>query len=216
MIYLFFDMDGVLIDSMHYHTISWREAFHKYNIPVLDDELKLLGGVNFKETIEIVSKKYNVELTPEEKFQLYMHKKEVFNENHKVKLYDNVSEFLKKLKESNNYKIALVTGAIKELAELVVDEHFQNIFDTIVTGDDTHLGKPNPDPYLLAKEHLLANDGYVIEDSVMGIRAGKAAGLNVLAISTTLPKEHLKEADIVFDNHNDLYQYIEKLVEKTN
>jgi beta-phosphoglucomutase-like phosphatase (HAD superfamily) len=42
----------------------------------------------------------------------------------------------------------------------------------------------------------------VFEDAVVGIQSAKAAGMKVIALATTHPKEELLQADMVVDNFN--------------
>ena len=57
----------------------------------------------------------------------------------------------------------------------------------LVAAEDVDAGKPNPDPYLLAagKLGVKAGDCLVFEDAEAGIRAGEAAGADVLVITAT-------------------------------
>lgn len=66
-----------------------------------------------------------------------------------------------------------------------------------VDGDDVALGKPSPEGYLLAASLLGAApvDCVILEDAPAGVRAGKAAGMTVLAICSTHPPADLVEAD---------------------
>jgi len=56
-----------------------------------------------------------------------------------------------------------------------------------VTGTDIVHGKPAPDCFLLAARQLgvAPEDCLVVEDSPAGARAGKSAGMRVLALTTT-------------------------------
>lgn len=75
-----------------------------------------------------------------------------------------------------------------------------------VTADDVKQGKPAPDPYLQAIDGLGLEpmDCLVIEDAPAGITAAKAAGAQVIGITSTNPKEKLLEADWVVDSLQDL------------
>ena len=59
--------------------------------------------------------------------------------------------------------------------------------DVLVTSDQVARGKPAPDPYLLAAERLGVDPAecLVLEDAPSGIAAGRAAGMNVWAVTTT-------------------------------
>lgn len=66
-----------------------------------------------------------------------------------------------------------------------------------VDGDDVAEGKPSPEGYLLAAARLGVEplDCLVVEDAPAGVRAGKAAGMSVLAIASTHRPAELAEAD---------------------
>jgi len=72
-----------------------------------------------------------------------------------------------------------------------------------VFGEDVDNGKPAPDPFLLAAERLgIAPERcLVFEDTVAGIRAGQAAGMKVIALTTTSPSETLSQADGIIANY---------------
>ena len=64
---------------------------------------------------------------------------------------------------------------------------------------------------LLDPEYLHLKQCLVIEDSVMGIRSAKSAGIKTIAITTSNPKEKLYEADIIIDGHEKLFRYLESI-----
>lgn len=74
----------------------------------------------------------------------------------------------------------------------------------IVTAEEVQLGKPHPDPYLLAAERLgvTADRCIVFEDSPAGVRSGKAAGARVIALLTTHERSELEGAgaDCIIDD----------------
>lgn len=66
----------------------------------------------------------------------------------------------------------------------------------LVTAEEVERGKPDPAPYLLAAERLGVASGrcIVFEDSDAGVRSGKAAGAQVIALLTTHEQEELERA----------------------
>ena len=88
-----------------------------------------------------------------------------------------------------------------------------NKFDVIISGDDTEKGKPNPEPYLAAmqKLNILPIESLVIENAPLGIQSAKTAGAYCIAITTTLGREYLKEADEVVKNHRELFVRLIKI-----
>lgn len=75
-------------------------------------------------------------------------------------------------------------------------------FRTIVSAEDVDMGKPAPDPFLLASAQLCAERArcIVLEDTAHGIRAAKLAGMYCIAVTTTQNRESLKDADLVLDS----------------
>lgn len=71
--------------------------------------------------------------------------------------------------------------------------------DVLVVAEDVELGKPDPRCYLLGRARLGLGDAassslVVLEDAPSGIRAGKAAGFKVIALTTTHTLAQLQEA----------------------
>ena len=82
------------------------------------------------------------------------------------------------------------------------------LLDAIVTGDDITRGKPDPQGFLLAFQRFGVPParGFVIEDAVAGVQAGKAAGAQVIAVTTTRARPDLVAAgaDRVVDHLTEL------------
>src|SRR5207244_12232210 len=88
-----------------------------------------------------------------------------------------------------------------------------SFFDMIVTGDEIERGKPAPDIYLRTAEKLgLAPDAcLVIEDSLSGIAAAKAANMRVAAIPDRRfvdPRDYEREADYLFNDLSEIVRLI--------
>jgi len=105
----------------------------------------------------------------------------------------------------------LVTGSSLKEAQKMLPEDIYKLFDTIVTGDRVKRGKPYPDPYLTAAKNLkvLSKECMVIENAPYGIKSAKAAKMYCCAIATSLSRDLLSEADVIFDTHRELYEYFE-------
>ncbi len=79
-------------------------------------------------------------------------------------------------------------------------------FSEIVTAEDVKRGKPDPEVFLTAAKRIEVEpaDAVVFEDALVGIAAAKAAGMRVVAVATTEPKEKLSHADWVVDRLDEL------------
>jgi mannitol-1-/sugar-/sorbitol-6-phosphatase len=95
---------------------------------------------------------------------------------------------------------AVVTSGGRDLATGRLTAAGLPVPDVLVTADDVAHGKPDPEPYELARRELNvpARECVVIEDAPAGITAAKSAGMTVLGITTTHAAPALHEADYVF------------------
>jgi HAD superfamily hydrolase (TIGR01509 family) len=88
----------------------------------------------------------------------------------------------------------LVSSSHRRLLDVVLDWLPAGTFATSVAGDEVGRGKPHPEPYLTAMEHLGARPAHtvVLEDSPTGARAGAAAGCCVVLVPdrATVPERH--------------------------
>ena len=85
-----------------------------------------------------------------------------------------------------------------------------SLFNAIVAGNQVKKGKPHPEPYLRAARLLKLKPEacLVIENAPFGIISAKRAKMPCIAVSTSLPKEYLVDADIVVDQLNQISSYI--------
>ena len=80
-------------------------------------------------------------------------------------------------------------------------------FDTLVCGEDVTNGKPHPEVFLTAAERLGENpaDCIAFEDSINGLKSGRAARMCVIGLATTLPSEVITPlADDVISDYTTL------------
>jgi len=108
--------------------------------------------------------------------------------------------------------IALATSTARELALRRLGQHdLERHFDRIVTGDQVTNGKPAPDIFLRAAEALGVEPArcVVVEDSLVGVEAGRSAGMTVFAIAKTYPAEELDGAHRVFESMGELHAFIQ-------
>jgi HAD superfamily hydrolase (TIGR01509 family) len=100
-----------------------------------------------------------------------------------------------------NLRLAVATSSVSASARPFLDRHqLTPLFEVIITGDEIEHGKPAPDIYLRTVQKLGVAVGacLVIEDSLSGIAAAKAAKMRVAAIPDRRfvdPSDYEKEAD---------------------
>ncbi len=176
-----FDMDGTLVDSMPAHLDAWERAAKDFSIPFDREWIGSMGGMpSFKISLE-VNKRYGLNLNPiavakakMTYFELTTDCGDIIEETcHIVKQY-----FGRK-------KMAVGTGSVREnAARILNDKGLTRYFDAIVTASDVDNHKPNPDTFLLAAEKLSLDPRkcVVFEDTVFGLQAAHAAGMDCVMV----------------------------------
>ncbi len=183
---VFFDMDGVLYDSMPNHEYSWRKAFEAEGITFRPEEAYANEGRTARGTINLV---FNRELghaaTDEDVERIYAYKTSLMRSRPQPPLLPRMRELLLSL-PSLGVKVFVVTGSRQPSLVGKLHDAFGIGQDTLVCGADVKRGKPDPEPYLMALERsgFAASECLVVENAPLGIISGKAAGLTVWAVNT--------------------------------
>lgn len=202
-----FDMDGILIDSMPYHFISWFEVMRQHNIRITPFEIYEKEGEKSETCVEYFFKRDNQKITKKLVSKITKQRTEIFNRYLKPYIFDGIEEILLKLKKEG-YKIAIVTGSRKADAVRMLPKEIFNLFDAIVSGDIVKSGKPHPEPYLTASKLLNVKPSQcmVVENAPCGIKSAKSAKMYCVAITTSLPKQYLKQADKIYDDIKEIFK----------
>lgn len=213
---IFFDMDGVIVDSMPYHFISWFEALKKYDVRVGALDVFEREGEKWQEIIKFAFNRDGKKLTAKIQNNILKERNFIFRKYFKRYIFSGIKDCLISLKKQG-FLLGLVSGSSLAEAKKMLPKEILNLFDTKVTGDMVKLGKPHPQPYLLAAKNLNVKqkECMVVENAPFGIRSAKAAKMFCAAIATSLPKETLFKADIIFPTHKNLYSYFKKHIEKS-
>ena len=121
---------------------------------------------------------------------------------------------LLRVAKENNCRTGLATlSARSEALHFVQALDLEGSLDVVLAREDVQNAKPDPEIYLLAahKLEVRPQDCVVIEDSPNGVRAGVAAGMNVVAFGTPFTLANLHSAQVV--EHQWIVHDPEKLVE---
>ena len=116
--------------------------------------------------------------------------------------------------DEKGMKTALVTGTKRERVIAILEKFkLMDKFMVIITADDVMFSKPAPEPYLLAAELLdvEASECVVIENAPLGVMSAKNAGMRCIALTTTLSKMHLKQADVIADDLDEALNSLKKM-----
>lgn len=196
---MLFDMDGVLFDSMKYHTLSWYRTMQALGIDCTREEFYLYEGCTGSATIDLLFRRaLGRAATPEEIERIYAEKSRQFNELPEALPMPGTKELLQKVVEQGILPV-LVTGSGQRSLLERLNREYPGIFkpEYMVTAFDVENGKPNPEPYLkgLEKAGVKPNEAMVVENAPMGVKASVAAGIFTLAVNTgPIPEKDLWDA----------------------
>jgi sugar-phosphatase len=188
-----FDLDGVLVDSTGYVEEQWRHwALVKGLSP--DPFLRVCHGRRALETIQLAAPQLDAEaeiaaFVPDESVPRLMP-------------IAGAAQLLRTL-PPDSWAVATSGSRVTAIARLTGAG--LPIPRVLVCAEDVTEGKPSPDVYLVAaaKIGVQPRDCVVVEDAPAGIQAAHAAGMPVIALTTTHPASELV-AEVCTDSLADV------------
>lgn len=207
---LIFDMDGVLVDSEPLHKRAKELAFEELGITLPESVYDSYKGrpdrTMMPEVLNTLGRAADAE-------QVMRRKKDFYEQiEHELQPVTGAADFVRWA--APHYRLALATSATPRnraaaLKMLGIEDCFQTIVDT----ECFQRAKPDPEIFQVAMRDLglEPRQCWVIEDSIAGIRAGKAAGSFTVGITTTFSRDALTvvRADLVVDSFAELRKAIE-------
>ncbi len=182
-----FDLDGTVVDNMALHAEAFAAFAERHGLPALTpaDRAKLDGRRNS----EIFPVLFDREMSREEWLAYEYEKESLYRElsRGRLTLVAGLPALLERL-AALKIAVALATSAPElNVAHTLNETGLAAAFPTIVRGDQVPRGKPAPDVFIEAGRqlHMSAEDCVVFEDAPMGIVAAHAAGMRVVAVTTS-------------------------------
>ena len=187
---ILFDLDGVLIDSTSCIERHWQEWAQKHHID-FNIVLENAHGMRTIETIQIVAPHLDAK---KEATSFTAH--EILDTAGIVAI-PGAKALMDQLQPA---QWAIVTSGGYELVQARLSSVGLPIPEFMVTAEDVAHGKPSPQPYLTAAKKLGHSQDrcIVVEDAPIGVKAGKAAGMKVIGITSTHSANELKAAGADF------------------
>ena len=210
-----FDFDGVITDSEVLHLRSFNKVLAQFDVEIKKKDYysKYLGFTDndcYTQLIKDGVLKIDKKRIPE----LVEQKNVVFKELAKTegRTIEGVCDFLNLLHQ-NKIPMAICSGALLTEIELLLDEaNLRSFFQTIVSAEHVKKGKPHPEGFLRALKRLnkdrerkiSARRCVVIEDSLWGLQAAKAAGMHTVAVTNSYDAKQLTIAEKIVDNLKEI------------
>ncbi len=196
-----FDMDGTIADSEKIAQRVTIDFFKKKGIIINKKEQKDVFGLNWKDLVREILRRNGMEYSQTLKNTLK--ERYVRTMRKEVEAIPGVHDLLMLLKRK--IQLALATNSrIREVDIICSKLDFNKFFDLKLARDHVKNAKPDPEIYLKAADNfnVKPDECIVFEDSVVGIKAAKNAGMRCIAITNTYHPEFLKAADLIIESYD--------------
>ena len=179
---VFFDMDGLMIDSEPQWLLSESELTASYGyIWTLEDQIACLGGP-LTRVGEYMHEKCNFAESPEF-FTSQLINLQAEKMRGETPLMPGALEFVKDL-QNNGVKTGLVSASPRIIVDAVLSNIGSELFPFSISSDDVVRTKPFPDAYLKAAEvtNSAISNCLIFEDSLTGVAAATSSGAWLIAV----------------------------------
>jgi len=192
-----FDLDGVIVNTVPLHFKAWQRMFAEYGkeFDFEDYKEKVDGILRIDGARAILTDIDEAELKKAaDKKQVYF--LEYLN-SEEISVYNDTVDLVKTLKKEK-IKRSVISSS-KNCLPILKKVNLVELFDVILTGNDVTKGKPDPQVFFMAAKKMSVEPGscVVFEDAVLGVEAGKRAGMKCVGVDRHGNPERLKKADLV-------------------
>ena len=202
---IIFDMDGVLVDSEPRHKKAFLEVFSELGYAEshgidFDHYLGMTDRAVVEDFVQHNEIADSVEALIERKQTRLVKLLEVDQP-----LFKPIPQLLKDL--SAQYALSVASGSPHRVIDTVLSlQDIGAYLPVTVSSEDVLRGKPAPDIFLETADQmgLKPHQLCVVEDSVAGVSAARAAGMQVMAITNSFPAERLVEADRIVSDYGEI------------
>lgn len=188
---VFWDMDGTLVDTEPYWFKAERALLARFGVGWTDEQAEMLVGNALPDSAKILQSA-GAELSVAEIVE-HLTASVVDQVGEIIPWRPGAREMLAHLRRAA-VPCAMVTMSHTALAETIVRQLPAGSFEFLITGEMVTHGKPHPEPYLRAADHMARRLGNLsldravaIEDSIPGLASAVAAGVVTLGIPNVVP-----------------------------
>ncbi len=183
-----FDNDGVLVDSEPLHRIAWEQTFGPRGVVVSEEDYEWSIGRRDLFFAERMVDKFGMSETPlAVRDEKHDHLRELLVTESRA--FEGGPQLVRRL--GGMYTLGIASSAMRVEIRIVLDcLGLDGLFDVIVTNEAVDRHKPDPLPYSLCAGRMGVEPAHcvVFEDSVTGVASAKAAGMRVIAFTSTFTR----------------------------
>lgn len=183
---MIFDLDGVIVDTAHYHFVAWRRLAQELGIPFTEHDNERLKGVSRMRSLEIILEIGGRSLSDTEKETLATRKNNWFVEDIRAirpeEIFPGVKNLLQQLRR-DGLKVGLASSS-KNARMVLRNLQIEDQFDGYVDGTMITHSKPHPEIFLQAAKQMNVppESCVVFEDAEAGVEAALAAGMKCVGV----------------------------------
>jgi len=209
-----FDMDGVIVDSEPEYQRVGMELVKKYGASVTLDYLREYTGIDSMTMWAHIRERFSLPPTAQELCREEERLMRQYYENGKLQVIEPAVSLIKSAHETG-YRTGIASASGKEnIAAVLRRVNIGDFVDAAVSGSEVPRHKPHPDIYLHTAQLLgvKPEECVVIEDSLAGVAAARAAGMRVIRYAAGSSREDTGGADyLVSDMAEVTLPLLEKL-----
>ncbi len=191
-----FDLNGTMIDDMHYHTEAWHRVLNEDLGATLSVEE--VRGHMYGKNIELLTRIFGSDhFSPEEANRISVEKEKRYQDQFRphLKLIAGLDHFLEEARRQQ-LRMAIGSAAITFNIDFVLDGlGIRHYFDAIVSADDVGMSKPDPETFVKGAQLLGVPPAacIVFEDAPKGVEAAQNAGMPCMVLTTMHSREEFSE-----------------------
>lgn len=201
-----FDADGVIFDSEKMSLEAFVKTVAEFGPELNGDDIVANCGQTDAAIISYLEREYGTHIEYDEfkrrKFARYCAQVEELG----LEVFEGIIDLIDTLQEREIPYALASSGAPEKIEFNLFRTGLAEKFKVIISGEELGTSKPEPGIFLHTADilEMPPNRCVVIEDSVNGVSAAKAAGMSIIGVTNTFHRTQLRQADLIVDTLSGL------------
>ncbi|MCM1540499.1 MAG: HAD family hydrolase [Blautia sp.] len=175
-----FDLDGTLFDTSDVNYYAYKESLKYYGYDLdYDFYCKECNGRHYRYFMPLLKVEDSEVME-----KIHHMKKQAYGKYlDKARVNEHLFSIIESMTERYN-KVIVTTASRENTEDILLYFNVLEQFDMLLTQEDIHYAKPNPEGFLMAMKryHTKPEDTIIFEDSEVGIEAALLTKATVIAI----------------------------------